>query len=255
MKSLRQTTIGAMAILALASCRSFAPDRIEGEWVATTLGDRQVTDSTAAPYIGFEGTRLYGHTGCNRLTTTLSPEALKKGILDHPEIATTMMACPDAPYETAFMEALTRAARIQAKGDRMQLADKDGRVVMKLVRRRLTAEWLEGEWDVVELQGRPVPQEDDDVPFLGFDTKQGRLYGFTGCNRMTGTLHVEDMLSGKADFSRTGTTRMLCADDRYESVFLAALSDARTVTSQDGFLVLRDGSGKTVVRLARSNRK
>lgn len=255
MKLLTCTAIGTMAMCMLASCRSVSPGLLAGEWEVTSLGNRQVTASTSTPYLGFADSLIYGFTGCNRLTVRNNAEALKKGKIDFSRVATTLMACPDAPYETAFMEALSKATKVRTEGDRMQLSDGDRNVVMELTRRKLTAEGLHGEWNVVELQGRPVPQEDDDVPFLGFDTKNGRLYGFTGCNRMTGSIRLEELLAGRADFSRIGTTRMLCADDRYEAVLLSTLSDVRTVTSRHGFLILEDGKGKILVKLSRAERK
>ena len=37
-----------------------------------------------------------------------------------------------------------------------------------------------GEWNVVEIQGEPVRAQSN--PFIGFDTKKGRVYGYSGCN-------------------------------------------------------------------------
>ena len=45
-----------------------------------------------------------------------------------------------------------------------------------------------GEWNVVEIQGEPVRAQS--TPFIGFDTKKGRVYGYSGCNRITGSLDL-----------------------------------------------------------------
>ena len=45
-----------------------------------------------------------------------------------------------------------------------------------------------GEWNVVEIQGEPVRAQSN--PFIGFDTKKGRVYGYSGCNRIMGSLDL-----------------------------------------------------------------
>lgn len=44
---------------------------------------------------------------------------------------------------------------------------------------------LEGEWNVVELAGQSVNTKQQ--PFIGFDTREMRVYGYGGCNRLMGS--------------------------------------------------------------------
>lgn len=109
-------------------------------------------------------------------------------------------------------------------------------------------EKLAGEWNVVELKGEAVVPTDK-TPFLGFDVKDSRIYGFTGCNRITGTLDAEQLLKGKPDFSKMGSTRMMCHDDKYETKFLEALSSVEKAECKGKDIVLSDKDGSVLVRL------
>ena len=62
-------------------------------------------------------------------------------------------------------------------------------------------------WTAVELGGRPVADDATRAPYLEFDA--GRVAGFDGCNRLTGSYE----LSGEAiKFGAIASTRMACLD-------------------------------------------
>ena len=111
-----------------------------------------------------------------------------------------------------------------------------------------TVDGMAGEWNVTEIEGQSITPGDD-TPYLGFDLKEGTLYGFTGCNRLTGTLDARRLAAGEADFSRLGMTRMLCRDDRYEASFVKALAGVRKAEVEDGTMYLKGSDGKTLVVL------
>lgn len=109
---------------------------------------------------------------------------------------------------------------------------------------------LNGEWSIVEVNGTKINAEDSETaPFLGFDAKESRLYGNTGCNMLTGALKA-DMKKGTIDFSQTGSTRMMCADMKTERLVLDALEKS-TKFKVDGSdkMTLNDKGGKTVIVL------
>lgn len=108
---------------------------------------------------------------------------------------------------------------------------------------------LAGEWDVTMINGTRVKPVADVTPFLGFDLNEGHVYGFTGCNRLTGSIDAKALANGKADFSRMGSTRMLCHDDSYERPFLDALGKACRSTLAGDSLQLMDKSGNVLVTL------
>lgn len=49
---------------------------------------------------------------------------------------------------------------------------------------------LEGEWNVIELAGQSVNTKQQ--PFIGFDTREMRVYGYGGCNRLMGSFEWSD---------------------------------------------------------------
>lgn len=109
---------------------------------------------------------------------------------------------------------------------------------------------MAGEWDVVNLNGTSITPETNVTPFLGFDVANNHVYGFTGCNRLTGQLEASALAKGKADFSRLGCTRMLCQDDQYERAFLQALDEVKHSRLQDErTLQLLDKKGNTIITL------
>ena len=106
-----------------------------------------------------------------------------------------------------------------------------------------------GEWDVVNLKGEKVTPKKDVTPYLGFNLNEGRVYGFTGCNRLTGSIDAKDLANGKADFSKTGCTRMMCPDSRYEQVFLQALGEVSHSELEGKLLKLSDSNGNVLLTL------
>ena len=50
---------------------------------------------------------------------------------------------------------------------------------------------LNGEWNIIEVNGSAiVPAENQELPFIGFDTATGKVYGNSGCNRMMGSIDL-----------------------------------------------------------------
>jgi len=63
---------------------------------------------------------------------------------------------------------------------------------------------LNGEWNIIEVNGSAiVPAENQELPFIGFDTATGKVYGNSGCNRMMGSIDLNSK-PGTIDMSRLG---------------------------------------------------
>lgn len=105
-----------------------------------------------------------------------------------------------------------------------------------------------GEWNVISLNGESVTPSDE-TPFLGFDQAKGHIYGFTGCNRLTGSINLKKLANGKPDFSQMGMTRMMCPDNKYERPFMDALAKVKTSEIKDGEMLLKDAQGKVIIKL------
>lgn len=111
-----------------------------------------------------------------------------------------------------------------------------------------SAYFVGGEWNVVSLNGESVTPSDE-TPFLGFDQEKGHIYGFTGCNRLTGSINLKKLANGKPDFSQMGMTRMMCPDNKYERPFMDALSRVKTSEIKDSEILLKDAQGKVIITL------
>ena len=74
--------------------------------------------------------RVSGSDGCNRLFGGLTVDGRQ---LRFGRLASTRMACPDSTgQESAFMDALTRTARFQIRGQHLELLDARGRTLARL---------------------------------------------------------------------------------------------------------------------------
>lgn len=83
---------------------------------------------------------------------------------------------------------------------------------------------LNGEWNIVEINGTKVtPSQEQGIPFIGFNTTTGKVYGNSGCNRLMGSFDV-NAKAGLLDLGQLGSTRMMCADMTLEQNVLNALA-------------------------------
>lgn len=86
---------------------------------------------------------------------------------------------------------------------------------------------ISGEWNIIEINGTAVvPAPNQEFPFIGFDTKTGKVYGNSGCNRLMGSFDV-NAKPGTIDLGALGSTRMACPDMTVENNVLAALGKVK----------------------------
>lgn len=251
MKLTTTTAALTLAALTLTSCASrltLTADELAGEWTVTRLDGTTVEPGNDVPYLGFDSTRVYGFTGCNRLTGSLPGRKMKRGEVDFGRVATTMMACPDSRYEQPFMNALRQTERMLLADGQLVMVGADRREVMALERRPFAVTSPNGTWDVVELRGQAVTPGED-TPYLTIDLNRFRISGFTGCNRITGSLRPGEIEGGNPDFSKLGTTRMACPDDKYEERFMQALRATTSLMTSGQTMLLKDAGGQTLVKL------
>lgn len=110
--------------------------------------------------------------------------------------------------------------------------------------------YLEGDWNIVELNGAAlVPTTGAEVPNIGFNTSTGQVYGYSGCNRMSGSFDVTAK-PGTIDLSRLVSTRMACPDMTTEQNVLNTLSQVTGYKKRlNNDLELVNASGRTIVVL------
>ena len=83
---------------------------------------------------------------------------------------------------------------------------------------------ISGEWNIIEVNGTAVvPAPGQEFPYIGFDTKTGKVFGNSGCNRMMGTFEADSLTPGALSFGPIGSTRMACPDMSGERELLQAL--------------------------------
>lgn len=101
-------------------------------------------------------------------------------------------------------------------------------------------------WAAQEIDGKPITMERP--PAIVF-TANGRLSGFTGCNRMSGSVSLTkgDLKIGE----NLAATRMACAEPErmeMEHTFTQTLPRASKWEVRDGALLFLDAGGKTLIR-------
>ena len=104
---------------------------------------------------------------------------------------------------------------------------------------------LDGEWNVVEIQGQAVQAESQ--PFIGFDTKEGRVYGNSGCNQMMGAFTFS--APNHLELGDMASTMRACPDMDTERQVLEALASVRSLEVSGKELLLYSGGKKPVMRL------
>ena len=261
-------------LTALASCTALSVDDLNGEWTLHSIewdgqqaanlseGKLQVDYVTnETPYLGFQDGRMWGYSGCNHLNGSVTVD---QKTVDFSKVASTMRLCPDSRYEQLFMASLRSTAKIKATKNRLVMKDKSGNTLMTLERRVLSPGLLAGEWNVVQMLSEDGSLVDvtpsDRTPYLGFDIEASRVsgdvfkqdvHGFTGCNRIMGTVDVSGLEDGKLTFPNLATTRMACPDDSYEAPFLRLLDKATHVSIYQNELQLTDNAGNLLLKLRR----
>ena len=86
---------------------------------------------------------------------------------------------------------------------------------------------ISGEWNIIEINGTAVvPAPGQQFPYIGFDTKTGKVFGNSGCNRMMGSFDV-NAKPGMIDLGALASTRMACPDMTVENNILTALGQVK----------------------------
>lgn len=109
---------------------------------------------------------------------------------------------------------------------------------------------INGEWNIVEINGSKVLSgQDQELPFIGFDTTTGKVFGYSGCNRMMGSFDV-NAKPGDIELGAMAGTRMMCPDMTVERNVLSALGQVKGyVKAGKDKVYLCDASRRPVITL------
>jgi heat shock protein HslJ len=223
--------------------------RLEGiEWRLTHHPGSEgelvpIVDNIMATATFIDGS-VAGSTGCNRYHAQCR---IDEGRLAVEAVAMTMMACdPErSAVERAFTSALEAAVTYAVAGDTLDLADANGRVVLRL--RAVPALVLGGSrWIATMInngRGGVASIVEGTVVTAEFGT-DGRVAGSGGCNRFSGeyTLEGDSLAIGPV-----ASTRMACFEPegvgQQESAYFAALARVSSWSFREERLQLRAADG------------
>ncbi len=120
----------------------------------------------------------------------------------------------------------------------------------------LTGEDINGEWQLATINSKNVTEEED-LPYIYFETSKGRFYAYNGCNTLNGSFRMTD---GAISFGGVASTMKYCAVSPYEAEFNAAVNDESTLMTTpiyrigaDSYLTLTDKAGQAVMTLRKKN--
>lgn len=194
----------------------------------------------------FNDGQLSGNGGCN---SYFGSYAVDGSSLTITPAGTTMMACPEKvmAQEQAFMAALGSSASYKVTGDKLEIMNADGAVVLTFVAQVQPA-LTQPVWSATFYNNGNgavvgVMAETTITAVFGAD---GSLTGTAGCNQYSTTYTIDgsDMIISGA----IATTRMACeqAVMDQEMAYLAALPTTASYSIANGVLDLRTTEGAQV---------
>lgn len=90
-------------------------------------------------------------------------------------------------------------------------------------------------WYLSSVHQKEVRTETGRTAYLAFTPGQvNTVAGFTGCNRLSGSFTING--NNEIRFSPLAVTKMACANDKTESIFLPALAEANRWSVENGVL-------------------
>lgn len=241
-----------------------AKQELKGEWIVTNVDGTPVESASQLSLSFFNNEEntakdiidFCGNTGCNILNGAFQLSD-KATITPAGEFLSTLKACPDAPFELTFSQALAKAAHFSIKvinnESILYLTDASGDLVMTL--RKHNINYINGAWGVTQIGGQEVP-ESVGIKIV-IDLPEEKLHGNAGCNVLNGTVKMDMARENGISFSKLFTTRMTCPNIAYEQLFIQALEQVTQCsegpTANEALLL--DAAGKPVVVMKRISLK
>lgn len=231
---------------------------ISGEWAVVEINGRELTVNgdnrptftfTAAPDVA-GAVSLIAFNGCNYLNGTYLVG--EKKLVPQSELISSLMACPDAPYEYEINQALARVTdyTVERTGgiSTLRLMDDTGRVVLLL--RNHTLAYLNGAWKVLRIDNKTVPSTASVEVVI--DIQSRTIHGNAGCNLLNGEILLNLDVPAGIEFGKLRTTRMTCPEIETEQHFLVALEQVKAAANVDAdHASLLDDKGEVIISLER----
>jgi heat shock protein HslJ len=225
-------------------------ETLAGEWVITAVGSKTISQDEDMPYVTFvpsEG-KFYGSNGCNVINGSYS---VSGATMKFSDVLATMKYCPEVEYDgqiTALMQdgkSATYTLKNSGNETIMTLVGTENGITLTLCRHNM--QYLNGQWQVTDINGKGV---DDEEANIFFDVDELKIHGNTGCNYFNGSILIDPSKANAINFSGMAVTRMSCPKLDQERLMLVALEETETIVKHsDGTVTLRNGAGKTVLKL------
>ncbi|MBD8346996.1 META domain-containing protein [Dysgonomonas sp. HGC4] len=217
---------------------------ITGTWVLKSLNGQPTASifkgKTPTMNIDVVEKRIFGNGGCNGYTGSFTYE---KGILSAPNLASTMMMCPDENQEHQFHQVLGQPNKVSIRDGVLLQLSNNGKVVAEF-EKGIDTSLLIGEWKLETIaDGDVATLFADNIPTISFDLAESRFGGNAGCNRYNATYKIE----GTAiTVGPVMSTRMACPNMEGEGKFTQIITGTSTIEaglnkitfSKDGKVIL-----------------
>lgn len=228
--------------------------KVDGMWTLRSINGRTLSavkgdNEENRPYINFDSrtSKFYANDGCNTINGDF--RAMQGDKIELNLLLSTMMLCPDAPYEQEFKLGLANTVKFKKtqtdNENILTLYNDKGSVIMTLV--RPMTDFLNGAWQVTSINNNKVGA-DSDVRMV-IDIPEEKVHGNTGCNVFNGTIFVDPDKDGSIQFQQIAVTRMLCPDMSTETSFLVALEAVEYAKATSKGAELLDAHKNVVITL------
>ncbi|WP_294176195.1 META domain-containing protein [uncultured Coprobacter sp.] len=226
---------------------------LSGNWnIISVDGKKIVSEEPAFLAFDLKEKRMHGNNGCNIINGELIVGDDGSFRLD--KVISTMRACMGENPERQIMEALNNTASFKIESDKyLKLYNANNKELISLKRQPFSE--LEGTWNVTLINEKPLT--DDQKPFITFNTKDRKITGNAGCNRMNGQITTDNANEYFISLGQIATTRMACPGNT-EPTLLKALENVKSfklLPDKNGkkYAGLCDSQGKTIVTLEKSS--
>lgn len=116
-------------------------------------------------------------------------------------------------------------------------------------RHATSSSMIEGEWNITDVNGSAINAHPS--PYVGFNTQEKRIYGNSGCNKISGSFDFKDN-KGEIELGQMLSTMMACPDMELEQSILRALNSVARIKSLDKeHLELCDKNKKPLLKMER----
>lgn len=191
--------------------KSLPIEQLRGEWLFTqALGKEVVGDEPVRIIFDTQSHRVFGNNGCNTFNGTLVMG--DNCSMEFTNCMSTTMACRPEVTDNNVMQAVNDTRHyntIEENSNAIVIELLDSNYQRVALISRQMREVLNGNWEVVELDGKKVRLEVK--PTMIIDIEARKLSGNSGCNIMNGEIEFDNTtLNNGIRFTGVASTRRMC---------------------------------------------